>query len=115
MILQTGQTYRTPWIYGSYARGLDALARRFHRFLRARETHPSTARPVTLNVWEAVYFDHDLEHLAELAECAAAVGVERYVLDDGWFGAAEMIMPGSATGLCPPRSGHMDCIPWWTR
>jgi alpha-galactosidase len=87
VILQTGQTYRTPWIYGSYARGLDAVARRFHRFLRARESHPSSTRPVTLNVWEAVYFDHDLDHLADLAERAAAIGVERYVLDDGWFGA----------------------------
>ena len=87
LILQPGQAYATPWIYGSYGRGLDAVAGRFHRFLRARETHPSTARPVTLNVWEAVYFDHDLDHLAELAECAATVGVERYVLDDGWFGA----------------------------
>jgi alpha-galactosidase len=63
------------------------VARRFHRFLRSRENHPSATRPVTLNVWEAVYFDHDLDHLAELAECAAAIGVERYVLDDGWFGA----------------------------
>ena len=44
-------------------------------------------RPVTLNVWEAVYFDHDLDRLLELAERAAAIGVERYVLDDGWFGA----------------------------
>jgi alpha-galactosidase len=87
VILQAGQVYRTPWIYGSYGRGLDAIAGRFHRFLRARENHPSTTRPVTLNVWEAVYFDHDLDHLAELAECAVAVGVERYVLDDGWFGA----------------------------
>jgi alpha-galactosidase len=87
VILQAGQTYRTPWIYGAYARGLDAVARRFHRFLRARESHPSTTRPVTLNVWEAVYFDHDLDHPAEFAECAAAIGVERYVLDDGWFGA----------------------------
>jgi alpha-galactosidase len=87
VILQTGQAYATPWIYGSYGRGLDAVAGRFHRFLRARENHPSTTRPVTLNVWEAVYFDHDLDHLAELAECAATVGVERYVLDDGWFGA----------------------------
>jgi alpha-galactosidase len=42
---------------------------------------------VTLNVWEAVYFDHDLDSLLELAEIAAAVGVERYVLDDGWFGS----------------------------
>ena len=44
-------------------------------------------RPVTLNVWEAVYFDHRLERLVDLAERAAEVGVERYVLDDGWFGA----------------------------
>jgi alpha-galactosidase len=87
VILQAGQAYSTPWIYGSYATGLDEVARRFHRFLRAREHHPSTTRPVTLNVWEAVYFDHDLDRLAELAEVAAAIGVERYVLDDGWFGA----------------------------
>jgi alpha-galactosidase len=87
VILQPGQAYATPWIYGSYGRGLDAVAGQLHRFLRARETHPSITRPVTLNVWEAVYFNHDLDHLAELAECAATVGVERYVLDDGWFGA----------------------------
>lgn len=87
VILQHDQAYTTPWIYASYGHGLDAVAGRFHRFLRARESHPSTTRPVTLNVWEAVYFDHDLDHLAELAECAATIGVERYVLDDGWFGA----------------------------
>jgi alpha-galactosidase len=38
-------------------------------------------------VWEAVYFDHDLDRLTELARRAAAVGAERYVLDDGWFGS----------------------------
>ena len=42
---------------------------------------------MTLNVWEAVYFDHRLERLVDLAERAAQVGVERFVLDDGWFGA----------------------------
>ena len=87
VILQPGDSYRTPWIYGAYGRGLDAVAARFHRFLRARDNHPSSNRPVTLNVWEAVYFDHDLDQLVELAERAAAIGVERYVLDDGWFGA----------------------------
>jgi alpha-galactosidase len=40
---------------------------------------------VTLNVWEAVYFDHDLPRLTVLAERAAHIGVERFVLDDGWF------------------------------
>jgi alpha-galactosidase len=41
---------------------------------------------VILNVWEAVYFDHDLGTLREVAARAARVGVERFVLDDGWFG-----------------------------
>lgn len=79
--------YVSPWLYGSYGVGLDEVARRFHRYLRSRPQHPSSPRPVTINVWEAVYFDHSLEPLLELAEKAAAVGVERYVLDDGWFGA----------------------------
>ena len=85
--LAPGASYESPWLYGSYGNGLDEVARRFHRYLRARPQHPATDRPVTINVWEAVYFDHTLEPLLELAEKAAAVGVERYVLDDGWFGA----------------------------
>jgi len=85
--LAPGEAYTSPWVYGSYGVGLDAVARRFHRYLRSRPQHPSAQRPVTLNVWEAVYFDHDLERLLDLAERAAALGVERYVLDDGWFGA----------------------------
>jgi alpha-galactosidase len=43
-------------------------------------------RPVTLNVWEAVYFRHDAAELIALADQAAAIGIERFVLDDGWFG-----------------------------
>ncbi|MDM4777904.1 alpha-galactosidase, partial [Micromonospora sp. b486] len=40
---------------------------------------------MTLNVWEAVYFGHELDRLRALADAAAEVGVERFVLDDGWF------------------------------
>lgn len=87
VVLSPGESYTSPWLYGSYGVGLDEVARRFHRYLRSRPQHPSSVRPVTINVWEAVYFDHSLEPLLELAEKAAAVGVERYVLDDGWFGA----------------------------
>jgi alpha-galactosidase len=85
--LAPGECYRSPWVYGSYGVGLDEVARRFHRHLRAREPRVSANRPVTLNVWEAVYFEHVPERLLDLAERAAAVGVERYVLDDGWFGS----------------------------
>ncbi|MET0826096.1 MAG: alpha-galactosidase, partial [Acidimicrobiales bacterium] len=83
----TGESYSSPWVYFSSGVGLDVVARRFHHHLRARSRPVSTNRPVTLNVWEAVYFDHRLERLVGLAERAARVGVERYVLDDGWFGA----------------------------
>jgi alpha-galactosidase len=85
--LGTDEAYEGPWIYGSYGAGLDACARRFHQHLRA--THPklATPRPVTLNTWEAVYFDHDVDTLVDLAERASDLGIERFVLDDGWFGS----------------------------
>ncbi|MFC7582772.1 alpha-galactosidase [Nonomuraea antimicrobica] len=61
------------------------MSDRLHRWLRARPGHPRTPRPVVLNTWEAVYFDQRPDHLLTLAERAAEIGVERFVLDDGWF------------------------------
>ena len=84
--LAPGETYRTPVCHYAWSdAGLDGLADRFHTLLRARPTHPRRPRPVILNSWEAVYFDHDLDRLLRLAATAAEVGVERFVLDDGWF------------------------------
>jgi alpha-galactosidase len=83
--LRPGDTYESPWLYGSYGVGLDAMSARFHEYLRARPRHPRTPRPVTLNTWEAVYFEHRLDRLIALADIAAQVGTERFVLDDGWF------------------------------
>jgi alpha-galactosidase len=87
VVLAPGQSYEGPWLFGSYADGLDRLSHRFHEWLRARPTHPtkSRPRPVTLNTWEAVYMVHDYDKLVALADAAAEVGAERYVLDDGWF------------------------------
>ncbi len=84
--LGTDQTYSTPWVHFVYSpAGLDGSARSLHRWMRSRPAHPSSARPVVLNVWEGVYFDHDLARLRGIADVAARVGVERFVLDDGWF------------------------------
>jgi alpha-galactosidase len=83
--LAPSEEYVSPWLYASYGRGLDMLSARFHDYLRARPNHPRRPRPVVLNTWEAVYFDHNLERLRALADVAASVGVERFVLDDGWF------------------------------
>jgi alpha-galactosidase len=86
VVLAAGGSYTAPPVFAVYsATGLDGVSAAFHEFVRARPSHPRKPRPVVLNTWEAVYFDHGLDRLCELAEEAAAVGVERFVLDDGWF------------------------------
>jgi len=84
--LAEGESYATPWVYLAATRsGLDGLSAQFHGYLRSLPGRPRSPRPVNLNVWEAVYFRHDLGKLTALADAAADIGVERYVLDDGWF------------------------------
>jgi alpha-galactosidase len=84
--LAPGESYATPWAFFVWSdQGLDGLSERLHAWIRARPTHPSSPRPVVLNTWEAVYFNHDLDRLKALADRAAEIGVERFVLDDGWF------------------------------
>ena len=85
IVLAPGSEIVTPWVKGSWGDGLDELAARFHDEWRARSQHPSRPRPVMLNTWEAVYFAHSLDKLTALADAAAEIGVERFVLDDGWF------------------------------
>lgn len=94
IILSESESYTTPWVYGSYGDGLNEVASRFHRHLRDvhqawRTQHGIAAkpRPVILNTWEAVYFDHDYDTLTALADKAVESGVERFVVDDGWFGS----------------------------
>jgi alpha-galactosidase len=84
VVLARGETYESPWLFGAWSgEGLDSASARIHDYLR--RTTPRPVRKVLANTWEAVYFDHDLARLTELAEAAAEVGAERFVLDDGWF------------------------------
>ncbi|MEY3561168.1 MAG: hypothetical protein RL068_320 [Actinomycetota bacterium] len=90
VILDSGDSYQAPTIAAVYSdSGIDGTTNRVYGWLRSRDAHPTNIRPrpLTLNVWEAVYFDHNLEKLSELAEVARQIGVERFVLDDGWFGS----------------------------
>ena len=88
--LAPGETYASPEIVAAYSgQGLSKLSRKFHDHVRTKLLSPemrAKPRPVHYNTWEAVYFDHDVEKLKELATRAADIGVERFVLDDGWFG-----------------------------
>ncbi|SDM42258.1 alpha-galactosidase [Actinomyces ruminicola] len=95
IVLGPGQSYATPWLVGSWGEGLDALVARAHAHVRALPSYPTRPRPVLLNTWEAVYFKHDLRTLKALADEAAAIGIERFVVDDGWFGSRR----GDTSGL----------------
>ncbi len=86
VVLEAGESYSSPMLLGAYSgSGLTPASWRFHRHLRALPSAPLAPRPVSANTWEAVYFEHRPERLMELAGAAAMVGVERFVLDDGWF------------------------------
>ncbi|MEP1142273.1 MAG: alpha-galactosidase [Henriciella sp.] len=91
MSLAPGETYSTPRLYAGFSReGFSALSRKFHHHLKHTVMDGRIAgkdRPIHYNTWEAVYFDHDHDTLFKLAEKAADVGAERYILDDGWFGS----------------------------
>ena len=82
--------YKTGKLYAVYSDdGLNGCAVAFQRHLRDRVVawpKPDTPRPVHYNCWEAVYFDHRMDVLKDIATRAADLGAERFVLDDGWFG-----------------------------
>lgn len=86
VVLEQGATYRTPTLLVSMGTGgLSDVTASLHRHLRSISPRRGQPRPVIVNTWEAVYFDHETDKLFELARRAAFVGAERFVLDDGWF------------------------------
>ncbi|WP_394554365.1 alpha-galactosidase [Agromyces sp. MMS24-JH15] len=86
VVLAPGESTETPWVVFAHSpAGLDGVSDRLHAWVRSRSTIAGTPRPLVLNTWEAVYFDQSLDRLDPLIRAAARVGVERFVLDDGWF------------------------------
>jgi alpha-galactosidase len=86
--LEPGESYSTPEVVAvTCETGFTAASQMFHREVRDRAPAANRPRPVLVNTWEAMYFDHDANRLNELATVAAEVGIERFVLDDGWFGS----------------------------
>ena len=83
--------FETAKLYAVFSDdGLNGCCVAFQRHLRDRIVDfpdPNRPRPVHYNCWEAVYFNHNLPELREIAELASGLGAERFVLDDGWFGS----------------------------
>jgi alpha-galactosidase len=90
VILKKGESYATPRAIATFSdRGLDGLTNNHYTWIRSRTNHITKVRPrpLTLNMWEAVYFNHNEEGIRKMVDKAAEIGVERVVLDDGWFGS----------------------------
>ena len=69
--------------------GFGQMSRQFHRGIREhliRDPYKGKRRPVLINNWEATYFDFTADKLVEIAKEAASLGIELFVMDDGWFG-----------------------------
>ena len=87
--LRPGETFATPEAVMVYSdRGLNGMSQAFHTLYRsrlARGVWRDAVRPLLVNNWEATYFDFNEEKLLALATEARALGIELFVLDDGWF------------------------------
>jgi alpha-galactosidase len=85
--LQQGECFETPRSYAGYTQhGFGGASRTLHNFIR--ETllpHGNAPHKVLYNSWEAIHFDVDEASQTALARIAASLGVELFVMDDGWF------------------------------
>lgn len=97
--LQGGETFATPQAALCYSgEGLGGMSRAYHDFFREYIIDPKRVymrRPIVINNWEATYFDFDNEKLFSIIDEAAKLGMDTFVLDDGWFGKRD----GDASGL----------------
>jgi alpha-galactosidase len=88
--LEPGLEFQTPEaILVFSAEGLGGMSRAYHHLYRSnlcRGEWRDKPRPIVVNNWEATYFDFDATKLEKIAAAAAGLGIEMFVLDDGWFG-----------------------------
>ncbi|MDQ0225806.1 alpha-galactosidase [Metabacillus niabensis] len=89
-LLEQGESFQTPEVVMVYSnQGLNGMSQRFHKLYQsrlARGKWRDEPRPVLTNNWEGTYFDFNEEKIVEIAKQSKELGVELFVLDDGWFG-----------------------------
>ena len=87
--LMPGEVFETPQAVLNYSEdGLNGMRRNFHwlyQYHLIPERFSKEPRPILLNSWEAMYYDVTMEKIEEQAELAKSLGIELFVLDDGWF------------------------------
>lgn len=116
-MLEPGESFEAPEAVMTYSHlGYGGVSAHMHAFVKehiVRGAWKNKARPVLLNSWEAAYFDISESSLLKLAKAGKEVGVELFVMDDGWFGERHddkralgdwtpnaKKLPGGVQGLC---------------
>ncbi|MFR9709457.1 alpha-galactosidase [Paenibacillus sp. MB22_1] len=88
--LEPGESFQTPEAVLVYsADGLGGMSRTYHRLYRTRLCRGQfrdQERPILVNNWEATYFDFNADKIEAIAQAGSELGIELFVLDDGWFG-----------------------------
>ena len=88
--LEQGERFETPEVIMAYsAEGFGKLSRIYHDAYRSnliRSKYTEQPRPILVNNWEATYFDFDADKIYHIAEEAKNIGLDMFVMDDGWFG-----------------------------
>ena len=91
--LEPNENFEAPEAVMTYSnKGFNGMSQNMHEFVReciVRGTWKKKTRPVLLNSWEASYFDINEKKLLNLAKAGKDVGIELFVMDDGWFGARD--------------------------
>lgn len=89
-MLEPGDSFQTPEAVLVYSdRGIGGMSRIYHRLYRTRLVrglYRDEPRPVLINNWEATYFNFDADKIEDIARAGQELGIELFVLDDGWFG-----------------------------
>ena len=92
-------------IYTHSMRGAGGASRNLHDWGRNYGVyHAERVVPTLLNSWEGAYFDFDAKVLKQMIDDAASMGLEMFVLDDGWFGNKYPPTPDWATGRSTGRN-----------
>lgn len=96
--LAPGESFVTPEAILSFSEsGYNGLSLNMHRFVKKHILPPywaDRARPVLVNNWEGTYFSFNERKLVGIARKAASLGIELFVLDDGWFGRRNSDLAG---------------------
>jgi alpha-galactosidase len=85
--LEPGETFETPVFVGGFTlAGYGAASRLLHSYQRRYVMPNQKLRPILYNSWYVTLFDVNFENQRDVAKVAADLGVELFVIDDGWFG-----------------------------